>query len=111
MDCKQPIENVACVGDVKMGRGGGMEVGEGEECQQGAFLFLPPPHALEFSLTLPLLTPATLATENIKFNKKYMAHPIVSQMPKAGNSRLDNFFHPFLPFFFLLLLPFLIVVN
>ena len=69
MDCKQSIENVACVGDVKMGRGGGMEVGEGEECQQGAFLFPPPPHALEFSLTLPLLTPATLATENIKFNK------------------------------------------
>ena len=28
-----------------------------------------------------------------------MAHPIVSQMPKAGNSRLDNFLNPFLPFF------------
>ena len=46
-----------------------MEVGEGEECQQGAFLFPPPTRALEFSLTLPLLTPATQATENIEFNK------------------------------------------
>ena len=32
MDCKQSIENVACVANVNMGRGGGMEVGEGEEC-------------------------------------------------------------------------------
>ena len=71
MDRKQSIENAACVADVKMGRGGGMEVGEGEECQQGAFLFPPPPppRALEFSLTLPLLTPAMRATENIEFNK------------------------------------------
>ena len=46
-----------------------MEVGEGEECQQGAFLFPPPPRALEFSLTFPLLTAATQATENIEFNK------------------------------------------
>ena len=61
-----------------------MEVGEGEECQQGAFLFPPPPHALEFSLTLPLLTPATHATENIKFNKNIW--PIQ--------------YHPFLPFSF-----------
>ena len=43
MDCKQSIKNVACVADIKMGRGGGMEVGEGEEYQQGAFLFPPPP--------------------------------------------------------------------
>ena len=69
MDCKQSIENVACVANVNMGRGGGMEVGEGEECQQGAFLFPPPTRALEFSFTLTLLTPATQATENMEFNK------------------------------------------
>ena len=100
MDCKQSIENVACVADVKMGREGGMKVAEGEECQQGAVLFPPPPpRALEFSLTLPLLTPATACHagyRKYRIQQKYMAHPTVSQTPKAGISRLDNvFFYPF----------------
>ena len=77
-----------------------MEVGEGEECQQEAFLFPSPPRALEFSLTFPLLTPATQATENIEFNKNIWTHPIVSQMPKAGNSRPDNFLKPVFTFFY-----------
>ena len=46
-----------------------------------------------------------------KIQQKYMAHPIVSQMPKAGNSRLDNVFLLPVLTFFLLLLPFLIFVN
>ena len=77
----------------RRGNSGTPEGGEGRNaCKELSFLLLLA--RPEFPLTLSHLTPATQAIENVEFNKKYMAHPIVIspwwQIPKAGNSRLDK---------------------